>query len=523
MLALLGLQKHPISSKLNSYGLQPTTKTTYNLPIPNYINDSGITLQKMYPMDDALTNAYAHHRVAYPGMTWECPVRAMGGSNPRFYEIVKAPIGVTLGEWLVPDGNGDYVVNRDYGLLTWPNPTAGNYLIIVRCTDMYGRYVTFKWSLNCSTANHMFIAPVSRGTGNGSTYANAIGEASVIFNGSTSPALNKVMVFTAGDYTSTNTMHLSTSTGSASAIGYPGETAIWRNKIALDSSDCTVGFMNIIGASTTDFGVIYSYTAVNRISSFYNRFESCINGDIATSNNQALHGLSAGVTWRDNVCIMNNTYIDCSKLHAFDFYNVNTLLSQCDEWIINNLPANANNSRSIWFPKARVKNYEISFNKFDNPTVSLPGTGVIQAYNGYDGTQGGILDYTGSIEYNFIRSYPNETAIQCNQAANFSAAAVNTATVNINIHRNTIINGNITARNWDYNYGINRRVTMLKNVYQPTGGANASVSSIGGVADSVWFNNIDTLFGNNVVDGNGKLTVGNNALRGLTGAQVYRV
>lgn len=522
MLAILGLQKHPISNKLNSYGLQPTTNTMYNLSVQKYINDSGITLKKMYPMSDEVTFTYAHHRVAYPGMQWECPVRAMGGSNPRFYEIVKAPAGVTLGEWLVDDGNGDYVINRSYGLLTWPSPIVGNHLIIIRCTDMYGRYVTFKWNLKCSTEHHLFVAPTARGTGDGSSHANAIGESSVIYNGSTTPALNKVIVLTGGVYTSTNAMVLNASVGSASVIGYPGEEAIWKNRIAFNSSDCTVGFITIKEAITTDFGIIYSYNAVNRCSSFYNKFDSCINGDIVTSNNQALHGFSAGVAWRDNIIIINNTYIDCNKLHAFDIYNVNTLLSQCDEWIINNLPANANNSRSIWFPKARVREYEISFNKFDNPTVSLFGTGVIQAYSGYDGTQGGLLDYTGSIEYNFIRSFPGETAIQCNQAANFSAMASTPTTVNVNIHRNTIINGNVSAKNWDYQYGINRRVTMRNNVYQATGGANASVTSIGGVVDSVWFNNTDTLFGNGIVDSNGKLTAGNSLLRGISGSQVYR-
>lgn len=503
--------------------VQPTSLTQYNLPSGNYTVDSGLPLQKMYPMSDSVTHQYSHHRCAHPAMKWECPVRAMGGSNPRFYEIVQAPVGMTIGEFLENDVNGDLVINREYGLLTWTTPVVGNHRVVVRCTDQYGRYVVFAFTLTCATGLHLFVAPSARGTGNGSSYANAMGESSAILNGSTSPSINKVLVLCGGDYTSTNALTLNKDTVASSVIGYPSETAIWRNKIAYDNHDCAVGFLTVKEVGTSDFGVVRSYSASNRLASFYNIFDKCFNSSIGSSNNQSVHGFSSGVTWRENIVNLNNTYIDCDELHALDAYNMDSLLVQCETWTTSNNPALLNQGRSVWFPKARHRNCEISFNVYDNPHVSGRSQGIIQAYNGIDGSQGVLQDTVSSIEYNFIRCASTESALFSNNAANLASPLGSSVELVNSIHRNTFIDGSVASKNWDYQYNVNRRTLLDNNIKHSPSGLDASVTSIDGVADSVWFLNPSMLFGTSIVDAGGRLTVGNVTHRGKKGAQVYGV
>lgn len=516
------LRRSHISTRLDSSYIVPSTSTIYKLASDRYTQDSNAPLQIMYPASDAETFQFAHHRVAYPGMRWECPVRAMGGSNPRFYEIVKAPAGVTLGEWLVADVNGKCVVNREYGLLTWNNPTVGTHRIIIRCTDQYGRYVIFRWTLVCATGNHLFMAPAARGTGDGSTYANAIGEVTVNLSSSTAPAINKVLVLCAGEYTSTNALILDKATGAASAIGYPGETAIWKNKVSYNNHDCVIGFVTIKQVSTTDFGIIRSYGGHHRLASFYNTFLECYNGDVPAQNNQCIHGFSSAGVWRQNIVNLNNTYIDCNQLHAIDAYNVDTLLLQCETWITTNTPALLTQSKSVWFPKARYRSCEISFNTYDNPHVSGRSQGVIQVYNGVGGAGGGNIDTLTTVEYNFIRCATTEAAIFSNNAANMSAMATVPVTLTNFIHRNTCINGNIAAKNWDYPYAVNRRTILRDNVMQVASGNNASVTSLNGVDDALWYSNPSMAYGAAITDSEGILTGANIALRGKKGSHIYK-
>jgi hypothetical protein len=521
MLTLTPLMKRShLTSRLESTYVVPTSTTAFNLPSDRYTQDSGLPLQIMYPLLDAETFQNAHHRVAHPGMRWECPVRAMGGSNPRFYEIVRAPAGVTIGQWLSVDGDGKCTINREYGLLTWNNPTIGTHRFVIRCTDQYGRYVIFRWSLVCAVGKHLFMAPTARGTGDGSTYANAIGESSVNFNDNTAPSLNKVLVLCAGEYVSTNALILNKTTGAASAIGYPGETAIWRNKVQYLSSDCVIGFLTIKQVSTSDFGVVLSYGAHHRLSSFYNSFVECFNSNIPASNNQSIHGYSAAGTWRKNIVNLNNTYIDCNGLHAFDIYNVDTLLVQCETWITTNTPALLNQDRSVWFTKASYRHCEVSFNTYDNPHVAGRSQGVIQVYNETYAPGNGINSLT-TVEYNFIRCASTEAAIFSNNASNLVAPLAIAITLTNVIHRNTCINGGIAARNWDYSNNANRRTFLSDNVIQTASGNNVNKVSVGGVDDSLWFTNPSTLFGISLTDTNGILNGSNLSLRGKKGAHVY--
>jgi len=454
-------------------------------------------------------------------MKWQCPVRCLGGSNPRFYEIVRAPAGVTLGEFLSQDVNGDYIVDPDYGLLTWTTPTVGLHSIKVRCTDQNGDYRVISFTVLVSTAKHLFVAPTARGTGDGSSYSNAMASATAILNSGTAPALGKVLVLCGGTYTSAHNMVLDKTTGAASVIGYPDEVAIWQNRVDMKTDDSSIGFVTFQGIGVSDFGVVYSYDKVDRIIGYYNTFNQCINTAVGASNNQSCYGLSRNTgVQRDYVCFINNTYIDCDELHATDVYKVDKLLSQCDTWITSSDPSVATSQRSVWFPKALCTNVEMSFNTYDNPHVSGRAGGVMQAYNECYATE--HADAISVIEYNFVRCASTENGIFSNGAENLGSSLPSQFVITNTIRRNTIINGGIVAKNYDYEYNLNRRTLVYNNVMQLSTGADMTVTPISGVADSVWFENPSMLYGTSLVDASGVLNAGNSTHRGKKGAQVYK-
>jgi hypothetical protein len=514
--------RSPITNLLTWDNVLPTTDVTHRLPNGNFETDNPIELQVMYPMPDRDTYANSHHRVAHPGMKWQCPVRCMGGSNPRIYEIVKGPAGLTLGQFLVRDSDGDYVADPDYGLLTLNNPVLGRYRIVIRCTDQLGAYVAIKFTLVVAYGKHMFIAPVARGTADGLTYENAKAESSVILNSGSSPALNRVMVLTAGEYTSTNEISLNKTAGSCSVIGYPGEVAIWKNKINYHSDDCTIGFITVKDASTTDFGIIRSYGGNHRLASYYNTFDHCFNADVPSANNQCVHGFSSAGAWRKNIVMFNNLYLDCDKLCAFDLYNCDTVLSQFDVWITSSNPALANQTKSVWFPKARYRQVEISFNRYDNPHVTGRASGIIQAYNGTDGN--GFTQYVTSshIEYNFINCSASEAAVASNGAANAPAGVTPFAVFTNKIRRNSILNGGVSSLNYDTSYGVNRRTHLNKNAIQTASGTPPSTTQMGILPLEQWFESTNPLSGVSLFTAAGKLKPEFSAQRGITGAQVYK-
>jgi len=515
--------RDPLTNILDAFYVPPSSNTAYRFPAGYYETDTPIPLTVMYPRPDSETYVNAHHRVAYTAMKWQCPVRCLGGSNPRFYEIVQAPSGVTLGEFLSQDVNGNYIVDPDYGLLTWTTPTVGLHSIKVRCTDQNGDYKVISFTVLVSTAKHLFVAPTARGTGDGSSYSNAMASATAILSSSTAPALGKVLVLCGGTYTSAHAMILNKTTGAGSVIGYPDEVAIWQNKVDMETDDCSVGFVTFQGVGTNDFGVVGSYDIVDRIIGYYNTFNQCTNTNVGGSNNQSCYGLSGpnGV-WREYVCFINNTYIDCDELHAFDIYKVDKLLSQCDTWITSNDPSVATSARSVWFTKARYTKTEISFNTYDNPHVSGHAAGIIAPYNAAEPSGAEVDTVLSVIEYNFVRCASTENGIYSNGAENLNSPWPSQFVITNTIRRNTVINGGIGALNYDYEYNLNRRTLVYNNVMQRSTGANMTVTPISGVADSVWFENPSMLYGTSLVDATGVLNAGNSTHRGKKGAQVYK-
>lgn len=512
----------PINGRYLSAAIKSANDLTL-FPNDKYENEVVIPLQPIYPLTNDLTFQFAHHRVAYPGMRWQCPVRCNGGVNPRVYDIHVAPTGMTLGFNVGSNWNNGFTVDPNYGLLTWDNPVIGEHLIVIRCADQSGAVTTIKFTLLVSTLHHLFVAPTSRGDGTGSSYANAMGESTAILNASThTSTINKVMVLCGGEYPSVNQLYLNKDTGTATVIGYPNEVAIFKNRIKFLSSDCTVGFLTIKDVGVSNFGVIYCEYTCHRLSSFYNSFEGCLNTDIPTSNNQAVHGFNSASTRRNNLVFLNNTYIDCHQLHAEDLYSCDKVLIQCEKWITTSNPTLATQARSVWFPKARCDKNEISFNVYDNPHVSGRAQGIIQTYNGVDGGVGSTTNVTLQIEYNFIRCSNSELAVVSNGASNLTVAG-DPFTLTNYIRRNTFINGGIASKNYDYSYNINRRTFLSNNVVQTSSGLDVSGIYSGNPPLAEWFSNVATLYGTNLINVNGTLNAGNISYKGSRGAELYEL
>jgi hypothetical protein len=126
----------------------------------------------IYPRPDAETAAWTKHRRHYPGIGYRVPIGVAFGSGPLVYELIAGPAGASIGEFLVVSGD-TLIVNDDYGVLTWANPTTGNHSFHVRVSFQDGfAPVDVYWTLEVTTAGTIFIDAVS---GSDSTGTGTLG------------------------------------------------------------------------------------------------------------------------------------------------------------------------------------------------------------------------------------------------------------------------------------------------------------------------------------------------------------
>lgn len=496
----------------------PSTNTAYLFPPDYFEPDSLLPLQKIYPQSDAATAAASHHRRAYPGLRWECPVRAMGGSNPRFYELLSGPPGMRIGEFLQRDAFGDYVPTPDYATLVWESPVAGSYLIRVRCSDQNNTPVLFEFRLQVALDGHLFTAPTALGNGDGSSPQNAMAwNQAMLGNGVVSPSRGKVLVCRGGSYTLGDDLLVNASHMATSLIAYPGETPVFNRGLQMRSSDVFVGGLRFDGVGTGNFGIINDWEFNHRWSVWRCHFERCFNSNTAQNNNQCCIGAVNGgrAAGRQHLLLAENTYRNCSGLHGYDFYNVDTHLCERETFVIDD-PSIAVR-HSVWFPKGYCRFYEISFCRADLPPQAVEVENIIQAHNGAYAVS---LPGVGSIEYNFVRGGSNVGALVANGAANGTAASVGPITLVCQVRRNTFVGKRIGARNFDRAVGVDRHSHFAGNVLQTE--SNGTVGTWGPEnANPIWFTERDALSaGAGLIGGDGRLV--DATWRGRRGSQVWR-
>lgn len=509
------------SSALYADGFEavtPSTNTAYLFPPGYFEPNSLLPLQKIYPQSDAVAPAASHHRRAYPGLRWECPVRAMGGSNPRFYELLSGPPGMRIGEFLQRDAFGDYVPKPDYATLIWESPVAGSYLIRVRCSDQNNTPLLFEFRLQVALDGHLFTAPAALGSGDGSSPQNAMAwSQAMLGNGIVSPSRGKVLVCRGGNYALSDAILVNASHMATSIIAYPGEIPVFNRGIQMRSSDVFLGGLRFEGVGTGNFGVINDWEFNHRWSVWRCHFERCFNANTAQNNNQCCIGAVNGgqAHGRQHLLLAENTYRNCSGLHGYDFFNVDTHLCERETFIVDD-PSIAVR-HSVWFPKGYCRFYEISFCRADLPPQAVEAENIIQAYNAAYAVS---LPGVGSIEYSFVRGGSNVGGLVTHGAANGTAPNVGPITIVCQVRRNTFVGKRIGARNWDRESGVDRHSYFAANVLQTA--SNGAVGLSGAAnTNPVWFIERDALSaGSGLVDGNGRLI--DEGFRGRRGAQVWR-
>lgn len=215
-----------------------------------------------HPRPTAETAVYEQHRNAYPSVAWSTRVLVFGGAYPFRFELVTAPVGMTIGETLV--ASGDVLIEpANYGKLEWSNPTAGDHTITVRVYDQdYGRAVNpsapveVTWTLTVGTSNWVFLSPTgSNTTGDGSFSAPFASTAKFL---GTSAYQNKCVYLLAGthylvgDAANGNYARSTSTTKPWTFVGYPGANA----KLVLDT-----GHFNMnSGACLKDLTLEHSVT-----------------------------------------------------------------------------------------------------------------------------------------------------------------------------------------------------------------------------------------------------------------------
>jgi hypothetical protein len=115
----------------------------------------------IYPRPDVETAAWAKHRRHHPGIGYRVPIGVAFGSGPLVYELIAGPAGASIGEFLVVSGD-TLVVNDDYGVLTWANPTTGNHSFHVRVSFQDGfAPIDVYWALQVTINGTIFIDRVN--------------------------------------------------------------------------------------------------------------------------------------------------------------------------------------------------------------------------------------------------------------------------------------------------------------------------------------------------------------------------
>lgn len=424
-----------------------------------HVEPARFPLTAIHPRPDSETPPEAYHRVAHPGMRWDCPVRAAFGSYPYHAQLVTAPAGMTIGSWLAKQPDCELTEDAAYCTLTWLKPSAGTHPIAVRITDQEGTSVDFTWTLVVDTRHHYFVAPTANGKGDGSSRADQAAFSSVYGASDTdpSPAKGKVVVLATGNYALDTSFHLVAAWGKpVSIMAYPGDlpeivASAPGVRFLANSDDTMLTGLLLRGFRIRDAGIISTYDRVERLTVWRNAFVDCA-GDPKVNNNESAWfcARTEGSVKRKHLLMSENTYTGCIDIAAGLFYTVGPLLSERDVFIT----TEAKIVEPVWFPKA-VCDFELRRHRFDNPGTGAPPYGVLDPSNNVEhGTA------SGEIRYNFVRAKADGAAV-------FWNASATAATKACHDYRNTYIGAAVVAKDWKKANNVDFVANVMQN---PLGG-----------------------------------------------------
>lgn len=401
-----------------------------------HIEPARFKLAMIHPRPESETAPTAYHRVAHPGLRWECPVRAAFGSYPYHYRLTAAPPGMTIGAWLERQPDGTLRETPAYGTLAWPAPVAGTHRIAVTITDQQGASVECSWTLTVAERSHYFAGPEASGAGDGSTPANRAAFSGVYgaSHDAVSPAHGKVLVLAGGAYTLAQPFRLDARCKPIAVVAMPGETpeitaAGPDARFAFRSDDGFIAGLHLRGFGPK--GCIFTYEAVHRLTVWRNAFSGLF-GDPKISDNESVWYCSRLDNGKRRYLLMaENRYHDCRDVAIFDFYTVGPLLSERDVFTT----TQAVLSEPLWFPKSMC-DYDIRRHVCDVPASVAPGSGVMAGYNANMGEQ--PLS-SGEVRWNFVRTAAGDGAVV---KWNNSSTSISTE---CHDYRNTYIGAKVMA------------------------------------------------------------------------------
>lgn len=416
-------------------------------------------LTAIHPRPDSETSPEAYHRVAHPGMRWDCPVRAAFGAYPYHAQIITGPAGMSIGSWLAKQPDGELTEDAAYCTLTWLKPVVGTHPIAVRIADQEGKTVDFTWTLVVDTQHHYFVAPAATGKGDGSSRADQAAFSGVYgaSDKDPSPAKGKVVVLATGSYPLATSFHLVAAWGKpVSLMAYPGDTPeivaqAPGVRFLANSSDTMLSGLRLRGFRIGDAGIISTYDHVERLTVWRNAFVDCA-GDPKAHNNESgwFCARTDGSVKRRHLLMSENTYTGCVDIAAGLFYAVGPLLSERDVFITTETKI----VEPVWFPKA-VCDFDLRRHRFDNPGTGAPPYGVLDASNNVEhGTA------SGEIRYNFVRAKADGSAVFWNGSATAATKACHD-------YRNTYIGAAVVAKDWKKSNNVDFVANVMQN---PQGG-----------------------------------------------------
>ena len=329
-------------------------------------------LEIAYPLSDSITPVISHHRCAYPGVAYECPIRTIGGAGFDFAVIESAPAGMTVGIGLSENGYGDLWPDENALNLKWPNPVEGTYPIVIRVYKQL-QSIVVRFTLVCSTENHWFVSPTAMGTGDGLSPQNAASWENTYLGDSTnSPAKGKILYCRGGTYAgSASGYQLNPNFNPINIVGFPGETARFTDWTFINSvtDDVYMGNLTIADLYLTSEGrkaAIFLGGLRHRHTSFKITFDNLT--DNSMPYNQSCHFTDGIVGNRQNIVVTQCKTINCT-VPLVEFYSVDRPLVERNQFIINNGITSL--SRSSIFYKADYAGGQICYNEFNNPDVTV--------------------------------------------------------------------------------------------------------------------------------------------------------
>lgn len=128
---------------------------------PGHFEPAELSLEIIAP--EAGIGDESRYSKAYPGLAYRVPVVVLGGAWPFHYELVNAPNGMSIGET-----HGA----PDYGIVSWPSPSAGTVDVSVKVTDQEGATSIVAWTIQVTEDGFLFLDAVNGDDGNPGTLAS---------------------------------------------------------------------------------------------------------------------------------------------------------------------------------------------------------------------------------------------------------------------------------------------------------------------------------------------------------------